>query len=79
MLGARWRQNDAGQRTESSRRKKVVDLVTELSSKHLWDVNLALRFLHDLYEPTYKARSFCDYLTKENRKAVLCAAISYSS
>jgi hypothetical protein len=76
--GARWRRNDAGQRTESSRRKKVIDLVTELSSKHLWDVNLALRFLHDLYEPTYKARSFCDYLTKENRKAVLCAAISYS-
>jgi hypothetical protein len=45
--GARWRRNDAGQRTEASRRKKVIDLVTELSSKHLWNVNLALRFLHD--------------------------------
>jgi hypothetical protein len=77
--GARWRRNDAGQRTESSRRKKVIDLVTELSSKHLWNVNLTLRFLRDRYEPKYKARSFCDYLTKENKGAVLQAAMSYAS
>jgi len=76
---ARWRRNDAGQRTEASRRKKVVDLVTELSSKHLWNVNLALRFLRDQYEPKYKARGFCDFLTKEGRSVVLCAAISYSA
>ena len=76
--GARWRRNDAGQRTESSRRKKVIDLVTELSSKHLWNVSLALRFLQERYEPRYKARGFCDYLTKENKNAVLRAAISYS-
>lgn len=77
--GARWRRNDAGQRTESSRRKKVIDLMTELSSKHLWNVSLALRFLQEQYEPRYKARGFCDYLTKGNRDAVLQAAISYSS
>jgi hypothetical protein len=77
--GARWRRNDAGQRTEASRRKKVIDLVTELSSKHLWNVNLALRFLRDQYEPKYKARGFCDYLTKEGKSAVLCAAIRYTA
>lgn len=78
--GARWRRNNAGLRTEASRRRKVVDLVNELSSKHLWNVNLALRFLQDKYEPKYKARSFCDYLAKEeNKKAVLQAAIGYPS
>jgi hypothetical protein len=77
--GARWRRNDAGQRTEASRHRKVVDLVNELSLKHLWNVNLALRFLQDRYEPRYKARSFCDYLTKENRDVVLRAAVGYPS
>lgn len=78
--GARWRRNDAGQRTESSRRKKVIDLVTDLSSKHLWDVNLALRFLKEKYEPSYKPRGFCDYLIKkENWNAVLVAASRYPS
>ena len=75
--GARWRRNDAVQRTEASWRRKVVDLINELLLKHLWNANLTLRFLQDRYEPKYKACSFCDYLTKENRDVVLQAAVGY--
>jgi hypothetical protein len=78
--GARWRRNHAGQRTESSRRMKVVKLILELSSKHLWNTNLALRFLRDQYEQQFKARSFCDYLkVGANRALVMEAARSYPS
>jgi hypothetical protein len=78
--GARWRRNNAGQKTEWGRRKKVVDLVTELSGKHRWNTKLALRFLAEKYEPRFKARSFCDYLTKDNgrgRGEVLASATLY--
>jgi hypothetical protein len=74
-----WRQNDASQRIESSWCRKVVDLMSELSSKHLWSLQLALHFLQDQYELKYKAHSFCDYLTKENREMVLQAAMGYPS
>lgn len=77
--GARWRRNDPGQRTESSRRMKVVNLINELASKHRWDVSLALRFLRERYEHQFKARSFCDYLTWENKDKVLQAAMGYPS
>ena len=58
---------------------RVINLVGELASKHLWNVSLALRFLCDCYEHRFKARSFCDYLTKKNKDEVLQAAMHYPS
>lgn len=69
--GPRWRRNVSGQKTEHARRKKIVDMVAQLSQKHLWDVALALRFLRDCYELTkplrFKTtRAFCDFLQKRD-------------
>jgi Transcriptional activator of glycolytic enzymes len=78
--GARWRRNDAAMKTEASRRKKVVDLITQLCGKPRWDVQLALRFLVERYEPRYKARAFCEYLQKNKGagcEEVMAAAASY--
>lgn len=65
--GAKWRRNHNGLKTENGRRKKVVALVTELSKKQGWNVALALRFLQDQYEASYKTpRKFCEYLQAKN-------------
>jgi hypothetical protein len=76
--GARWRRNDAAMKTETSHRKKVIDLMTELSGKPHWDVKLALRFLVEKYEPQYKAHCFCEYLQK-NKGEVLVVVTFYPS
>lgn len=73
---ARWRRNVPRLRTESGRRMKVINLITELSNKPQWGVNLALRFITEKYEPFYKPRAFADYLTR-NRAQVLAAADLY--
>jgi hypothetical protein len=44
-----------------------MDLICELSKKPNWDLPLALRFLQQRYEPTFKARAFSEFLTKGNR------------
>jgi Transcriptional activator of glycolytic enzymes len=78
--GARWRRNEGGQKTEGARRKKVVDLVMELSARPRWNAALALRFLAEKYEAKFKARSFCDYLQKNGGSGyqeVARAALSY--
>lgn len=73
---AKWRRNVAGLRTEFGRRKKVVDLILELSTKPMWGMKLALRFISEKYEPLYKPRAFADLLTR-NRAQVLAASSSY--
>jgi hypothetical protein len=78
--GARWRRNQGGQKTEGARRKKVTDLIMELSARPRWNVALALRFLVEKYEAKFKARSFCDYLQKNGGsgyREVARAALSY--
>lgn len=61
--GAKWRRNNSGLKTENGRRKKVVQLVNELSQKQGWSTLLALRFLRDRYEGSFKTpRKFCDFL-----------------
>lgn len=47
--GTRWRRNIQGQKTEGSRRKHIIDLITTLSQKPDWTVDQALRFLEDKY------------------------------
>ncbi|KAH9178186.1 hypothetical protein EDB89DRAFT_1151070 [Lactarius sanguifluus] len=74
--GAKWRRNNGTLKTECSRRKKVIDLVTALSAKPNWDVCLALRFL-EKYEALYSPRKFCDWLNAENMQAVLVSAATY--
>jgi hypothetical protein len=65
--GAKWRRNNSGLKTENGRRKKVVQLVNELSQKQGWTVVLALRFLRDRYEGSYKTpRKFCEFLQAKN-------------
>lgn len=46
---ARWRRNVQGQKTEASRRRHIVDLITQLSNKSNWTITLALRFLEEKY------------------------------
>ncbi|PPQ70700.1 hypothetical protein CVT25_010617 [Psilocybe cyanescens] len=47
--GARWRRNNQGQKTEATRRKIITTLITKLSQKPNWTVDLALRFLNERY------------------------------
>ncbi len=77
IWGARWRRNNGGQRMECGRRKKVIDLVSALSTRPNWNVRLALRFLEEKYEVLHSPRQFSDWLTSENIKAVLIAAVTY--
>jgi len=77
--GARWRRNNGGQRTECGRRKRVIDLVSVLSTRPNWNVQLALRFLEERSEGLYSPRKFCDWLKPDNVKAVLVAADKYCS
>jgi Transcriptional activator of glycolytic enzymes len=79
--GAKWRRNNPGLKTENGRRKKVVQLVEELSRKPGWSIKLALRFLQDKYEGTFKSpRKFCEYLQARKNVGyheVLAAANMY--
>ncbi|KAK6974833.1 hypothetical protein R3P38DRAFT_3479541 [Favolaschia claudopus] len=69
---ARWRTGTQTLKNEYGRRKKVIDLITRLAEKPNWNVELALRFIREVYEQDTKrfptVRSFCDYLqsTKNN-------------
>jgi Transcriptional activator of glycolytic enzymes len=78
--GARWRRNLPNMKTAHSRRKKLIQLIQELSNKHRWNTKLALRFLKDKYEPLFSARKFCEYLQKKDGsgwQAVMDAANGY--
>jgi len=67
---ARWRRDVSGQKTEMSRRRLIIQKIIEpLSKKTNWNVQLALRYLHEKYpipskSPSYlrTTRSFIDYL-----------------
>ncbi|TFY73390.1 hypothetical protein EWM64_g10622, partial [Hericium alpestre] len=67
--GPKWRGNVPKVKTAWGRRKKVIDLVTELSKKPRWDVDLALRFLEAVYGRNYTAGTFCAYLQKKDAGA----------
>lgn len=79
--GAKWRRNNPGLKTENGRRKKVIQLVEDLSRKPGWSIKLALRFLQDRYEGTFKSpRKFCEYLQAKKNigyQEVLTAANTY--
>lgn len=80
--GAKWRRNLPRRKTEGVRRKAIVDLIEELVMKPRWEVPLALRFLREKYEPTFKPRAFSEHLTKNQRagfKAVLQSSQTYPS
>ncbi|KAG6834661.1 hypothetical protein H0H93_008223, partial [Arthromyces matolae] len=69
---ARWRSAPAA-RTETSRRKKIVDLIDELVRQPNWTAELALRYLESQYRiPTpgitylSKTRSFIEHLQKKD-------------
>ncbi|KAK7048472.1 hypothetical protein R3P38DRAFT_2687704 [Favolaschia claudopus] len=73
-----WRRDVGSVKTERSRRKLVVDLITKLSEKRNWNIDLALRFIRDRYElaqdasgkPLFKTvRAFCDFLGKKPKNA----------
>jgi Transcriptional activator of glycolytic enzymes len=74
--GPKWKRNIAGLKSEATRRKKLVDLIEKLATKHRWDTKLALRFVRERYEAKYTPRAFCDYLHK-SLSDVLKAAESY--
>ena len=78
--GPKWHQNVACRKTENAHHKVIVDLICQLSKKPNWDLPLALRFLQQKYEPTFKACAFSKLLTKGNRagfQEVLKAAKGY--
>ncbi|KAK7008468.1 hypothetical protein R3P38DRAFT_3210716 [Favolaschia claudopus] len=73
-----WRRDVGSVKTERSRRKLVVDLITNLSEKRNWNIDLALRFIRDRYElaqdasgkPVFRTvRAFCDFLGKKPKNA----------
>lgn len=84
---ARWRRNNAGQKTENARRRKVVALIEALGNQPNWDTSLALRFLNDKYKiPTpsvphlRSTRAFIDYLQdkrSDTQSSILAGATSY--
>lgn len=47
--GARWRRNVDGQKTEATRRNLLIKLITSLSQKPHWTVQLALEYLEHQY------------------------------
>ena len=59
-------------KTEYGQRKKIADLVGWLvANKPCWDTRLAIQFLTDQFQPRFKsARSFSDFLTRENGAGV---------
>lgn len=74
---ARWRRNNAGQKTENARRRKVVALIEALGNQPDWSTSLALRFLNNKYKiPTPSAphlrstRAFIDYLQDKQSDAL---------
>jgi len=89
---ARWRRQNEGQKTEAARRKTIITLVTDLSQKSNWTVDLALRFLQDKYPvpsgssgPKHlsSTRSFITYLQnsktgKANREEIFQKASVYT-
>ncbi len=84
---ARWRRNVQGQKTEASRRKHVIDLISELSAKAKWSVSLALKFLEEKYPIPgagylASATTFCKELQNKTkgptlRKEILDNALQY--
>lgn len=76
IWGPKWRRNNASLKNEHGRRMKVITLITELSQKPRWDVNLVKRFITEKYALQYRARAFSDYLIK-NRAVVVAAAANY--
>jgi hypothetical protein len=83
--GARWKRNEPRLKTEAGRRKKIIQLVEDLSGKVNWTNDLALRFLQEKYPIDPKstvahlrtARSFMEYLNKKTKDAILEASKVY--
>ena len=89
---ARWRRDVSGQKTEMSRRRLIIQKIIEpLSKKTNWNIQLALRYLHDQYpipsnSPSYlrTTRSFIDYLQNKTTgppaiEAIFSGASTYCS
>jgi hypothetical protein len=74
--GAKWRRNNAGLKSENTRRMRVINLILELSQKPHWNVNLVRRFVTEKYASHYRARAFADFLAK-GRAAVITTANNY--
>ncbi|TFY83866.1 hypothetical protein EWM64_g142 [Hericium alpestre] len=69
--GPKWRMNVSGVKTEWSRRKPIIGIITELADKPCWSVDLALRFLQTEFK-SYSARKFYEYIKKaENHQEVI--------
>ncbi|GBE82277.1 hypothetical protein SCP_0406610 [Sparassis crispa] len=78
--GNHWRHNNAALKMEGGHRKKIIELIAELSQKSRWSVQLALHFLEEKYHLRYRAHKFCEYLTESGgvgRLEVLKAAMKY--
>jgi len=84
-----WRRDISGLKTERGRRKKVTDLIEDLSQKTNWNTGLALRFLQDTYPIPSKnqkylksVRSFIDHIQNRDtgfqaRQLIMDTASSY--
>lgn len=62
---AKWKRDAQRIKSEYSRRKKVIDLIDRLQSKPNWNLELALRFIREVYEAGSEfktTRALCEYL-----------------
>ena len=78
IWGVKWRRNIAYLKTENTRRRKIVDLINTLSGKQGWNLNMTQKFLSEQYDSKYTARTFSEYMKKEeNKAAVMELAATY--
>ncbi|KAK7028398.1 hypothetical protein R3P38DRAFT_923774 [Favolaschia claudopus] len=59
---ARWRTGTQTLKNEYGRRKKVIDLINRLAEKPNWNVELALRFIREVYEQDTKTFPTIDHV-----------------
>ncbi|KAI0073130.1 hypothetical protein K474DRAFT_261911 [Panus rudis PR-1116 ss-1] len=83
VWGAKWKRNTASIKTSASRRMRVVELIQKLEKRHRWDIHLALKFIHEKYEPRYTPRGFSGALEGKKgavfAEGVMAAADAYLS
>ena len=65
----RWRRADKAKKTLASRRKRIIDLVTEIMGKRRWDENRTLRYIRENYVPAKFSTvcAFIDFLQKRQK------------
>ncbi|KAL1710337.1 hypothetical protein EV121DRAFT_266619 [Schizophyllum commune] len=70
--GSEWRRGNNSEKSEATRRGRIVELVTKLSQRPNWNSKLALKFLAQRYpigHPPFRTlRQFVEYIQKKDKE-----------